>query len=400
MAEDGEYIEISENEMQDASDYSGSEHEEDLSGSENGQWEQQQDGADGEEAGVALDRKLHDFAPHDTEPVYSVDVHPTERTLLVTGGGDDCARLIRYEHMTEEVAEVAVLGSNTDSVIAVKFSTDGKLVASACMDGAVKIYDGLTGAPVQVLEGPNEVVWIDWHPKGPVIAAGAEDGMVWMWNALSGQCMQVFSGNALRSIAGLFSPDGKWLVTSGEGIVFVWNPKEGKAEIIYDRAQGLPITESEIISLAVNPASTLIAAGSADGHVSILHLTHQEVVKHLDAHTDAVEGLAFSPKLNFLLSAGLDARVIVWDLKSFAVRIQCANAAEDGVTSARWIADPDTFITSSVTGVVTVWDGRSGAKLDQVGLKDVPCLAVAPVPSNQLLFCAYDNGRLLSFAYN
>lgn len=396
FGETAELIE-SENEMQVEN---GCDSMSEDDGGEPGDFQMQDE--EEEEEGVALDRKLHDFAPSHGEPVYSIDPHPTDKTLLVTGGGDDWARLLRYEHMTEEFSVVADLGPNTDSIINVKFSVDGKFVATACMDGLVKIYDGVSGAAVQVLEGPNEVVWMDWHPRGHVIAAGAEDGTVWMWNAVSGQCMQVFAGGSMRSTTGCFSPDGKWLVSAGEGIVQVWNPKEGRAELSYDRQQGHPIPEADIISLAVNPASTLIAAGGADGRLVLLSLINWQVRGHLEAHTDAVEGLAFhpNPRLNFLVSAGLDGRLLIWDLNGLQIRAQCKTAEGEEITGVRWLSDPDTFITSAVNGLVSVWDGRSGAKLDQMGLGGVPCLAVAPIPTMNLLFCAYDNGRVVSFAYN
>jgi ribosome assembly protein SQT1 len=243
---------------------------------------------------------------------------------------------------------------------------------------------------------------MEWHPRGAVISAGADDGTVWLWNAVNGHCMHVFSGNAIRSTAGCFSPDGRWLVSAGEGIVQVWNPREGKAEVTYDRAQGHPVPEAEIISLAVNPASTLIAAGAADGSLVVMHLTHFQVRTSLLGHSDAIEGLSFhpNPKLNFLVSAGLDAQIYIWDLNTFQVRKKCGCDKDEGITSLRWLADPDTFITASVNGLVSVWDGRSGDRLDQMGLKDVPCLNIAPLPTMSLLFCAYDNGRLVSFAYN
>ncbi len=336
------------------------------------------------------------------EPIYAADVHPNDKTLLVTGGGDDWARLIRYEHMTEEYRVVAELGPHNDSVIAAKFSHDGALLATGSMDGQVKVWKGLTGEPVHVLEGPSELVWMTWHPRGNVIAAGSEDGTIWMWKADNGTCMKVFSGNAIRSTAGCFSPDGKWLVSAGEGLVQVWNPKEDQAHVTYDRSRGHPIPEGEFISLAINPQSNLIAAGCIDGQVVILHLQHQQIVKTLNVHADAVEGLSFhpNPKFNYLVSASLDGQIVIWDMNTFVIRTKCLNGEEDGITALLWLADPDTFITSSVSGMVSVWDGKSGAILDQMGLKDVPCLSVVPIPTKQLLFCGYDNGRLLSFAYN
>lgn len=212
--------------------------------------------------------------------------------------------------------------------------------------------------------------------------------------------MRVFATNSTRSNAGMFSPDGKWLVSCGEGCVFVWNPKEASAAVVYDRAQGHTISMSEIISLAINPACTIIAAGATDGSISILHLLHHQVLNCLQHHSDAVEGLAFSSKLNVLASAGLDSELVFWDMNNYTIRYQNRDEEVGEVTTLKWIRDPDTIVSASVSGQVTVRDGRSGLLLDQMGLKDVTCLDILPIPSQQLLFCAYDNGRVLSFAYN
>jgi ribosome assembly protein SQT1 len=387
----GEILDLEDDENQMSIDSSGDEHE----SNEDHQNTLSQDDDD-EEQGVALDRKMHDFMPHNGEPVYSLDVHPLDKTFIVTGGGDDVGRIFKYVQMEEEVQLVAELGGHTDSVIAVKFNFDGSLVATAGMDGLIKIWNGLTGAPVHSLEGANEIVWIDWHPKGSVIAAGAEDGTVWMWNASTGICMHVFAGNSLRSNQGMFSPDGKWLVSCGEGHVYVWNPKEGNAAVVYDKAQGHGLSNEDYVSLAINPASTIISAGAADGTISVLRLHHFEIINTLSFHSDSVEGLAFSPKLNVLASAGLDAKFFLWDMNNYTLRFQ--TDAEE-ITSLKWISEPDTIATASANGIVSVRDGRSGAILDQMGLKDVTCLEIYPIPTMQLMFCAYENGRLVSFAY-
>ena len=78
------------------------------------------------------------FSGHGGEPVY--DVMPSPKAgedLAVTGGGDDCGRLFRPS--TGE--EVAVLGGHNESVCNVGFSSDGELIATAALDGIVKIWD-------------------------------------------------------------------------------------------------------------------------------------------------------------------------------------------------------------------------------------------------------------------
>lgn len=111
------------------------------------------------------------------EPVYSVAIHPKDNDIVVSGGGDDKSYLWRVSN-GEKIFELA---GHTDSVTAVGFSVDGDYVASAGMDGKVRVWKAHTGEFCTAVEGPDDIIWIDWHPKGNILLAGASDSTVWMW---------------------------------------------------------------------------------------------------------------------------------------------------------------------------------------------------------------------------
>ena len=67
----------------------------------------------------------------------------------------------------------------------------------------------------RTLEGPSDVDWLAWHNKGNVLLAGSSDGTVWMWLAATGACMQVFAGHEGAVTCGIFTPDGRSVVTGG-----------------------------------------------------------------------------------------------------------------------------------------------------------------------------------------
>lgn len=93
--------------------------------------------------------------------------------------------------------EPILLTGHEDSVVDVKFSADGEMVATGGMDGKVRIWrrrrsGAQTGEQARPeewrdwefltnLATDSEIMWIDWHPKGPVLAAGCQDATVWMW---------------------------------------------------------------------------------------------------------------------------------------------------------------------------------------------------------------------------
>ncbi|KAG0028349.1 hypothetical protein BGZ82_008472, partial [Podila clonocystis] len=198
--------------------------EEDEDGEEAEQYDQEGNPVD-DEMVEFHDDSVQGFFTH-KEPVYDVALHPVHQNIAVTGGGDDKSYLWRL-YDGEQLYE---FGGHTDSVTQVAFSVDGTYVASGSMDGKVRVWKSETGEFICELEGPDEVVWINWHPKGNIILAGATDSSVWMWAVPSGAFMNVFNGHSGPVTSGMFTPDGKKIVTVSEDCsLIVWDPKSAAA---------------------------------------------------------------------------------------------------------------------------------------------------------------------------
>uniref|UniRef100_A0A669B8Q6 Coronin n=1 Tax=Oreochromis niloticus TaxID=8128 RepID=A0A669B8Q6_ORENI len=97
-----------------------------------------------------------------TEKIYSIKFHPLASGVLVSSSYDLTVRLWNLE----TGKQVKVLDGHQDQVFGMAWSPDGKLLATVCKDGKVRIYDPRKStSPLQEGPGPEghrgaRVVWV------------------------------------------------------------------------------------------------------------------------------------------------------------------------------------------------------------------------------------------------
>src|SRR5262249_16479155 len=131
---------------------------------------------------------------------------------------------------------VAVLGGaegHTKRIYSVAVSPDGKTLASAGDDKAIKLWDLATAKLLHTLTGQQGEVHapIAFSPDGKTLAstARANPGRLWDPTADPPQEKMVLRGHGDHVSSVAFSPDGKLLATSSpDGSVKVWDAGTGK----------------------------------------------------------------------------------------------------------------------------------------------------------------------------
>ncbi|KAI5792769.1 WD40-repeat-containing domain protein, partial [Pyronema domesticum] len=125
-------------------------------------------------------------------------------------------------------AALQALGGHSESINAVVFSPDGKILASASNDYTVRLWNCKTGALHMTLENSHDVNSLAFSPDGSLLASITTD-TIQLWNPITGKqqgCLDCpfpsFSGLALCVS---FSSDGRLLVVrSKDGEVQFWDP--------------------------------------------------------------------------------------------------------------------------------------------------------------------------------
>jgi len=341
---------------------------------EDGDGDVEVDGIEGEV--VWEDNSIRHFSGHEG-PVYAVAAHPTE-PLAVSGGGDDAGYI--WDVTDGEI--VVKLTGHTDSVTTAGFSSDGELVSTGGMDGRVRVWRRVgkenhrTWEFLTELQGPDEVMWLRWHPKGPVLLAGSNDSTVWLWQLPSGNIMQVFAGHTGPVQCGDFTPDGKRIVTAcGDNTLIYWDPRSPTPLFKLTR-QNARFDLGGITSLGINPASTIAVVGGTEGGVRVVSLSKGEVISALGGHTEgeSVEAIVFvniigaadgssasvgSAGAGTVVTGATDGKVCIWDLNTSRLRTTLEH--KDAVTSILvHPTKPHLVIPSSADHTLRTWDARAG----------------------------------------
>lgn len=230
------------------------------------------------------------------------------------------------------------------------------------------------------------------------MAAGSADGTVWMWNAQSGEVMQVFSGNAITSTCGSFTLDGKQLVSGGDGVVIVWNPKDGTSSLTYGGGHdGSLFPRDTAISLALHPALPVVVVGFSEGAIIALHLQHRQIISQMQKSDQSVEQIAFMDGKAIMVTAGLDGTVNVWDSNNYRERTSLKDSDLDGITSGCWLEGREGhFAVGCLNGTVAIWDIRSNQKLfsSPLGMENDAVFDLVHIPPLNLLLACHDDGKI------
>jgi WD40 repeat protein len=256
-----------------------------------------------------------------------------------------------------------------DIVFQAEFTPDGARIVTAGADGTVKVWDAKTGEQIGSLRRGTPVdvttyLTLAISPRGTEVAAIDSTGAIAdVWDLGSGALLREFTGNAgaTRSPALEFSRDGRWLATTTETDVSVYDTTT------WERLQ---IPGNDVTTLSFDPTGQRLVTATLRGDVSIWSVPSGERQWHLRESGDRIWHVAFSPNGAFVVATSHDGIDRIWNTRNGELQVELRNHRSASTwaefdASSRFVVSVDkdnevTITDVALRAVVSTLDGPTG----------------------------------------
>ena len=289
------------------------------------------------------------------EGIYSIAFSPTSSDTFATADWDGKIKIWRNNpDGTQKLTRT--LPGHEDTVSQIKYSPDGKFIASASWDTTIKLWDVESGNLINTLQGHKSGInSIAFSNDGQTLISGSEDKTIKLWSledkpkltktlkghtdsiktvivssdskliasagydnkimlwTISGELLQTIDAHNLAITSLAFTPDSNTLASaSWDNTVKLWSIKdEGETSKLLHTLTG---HQDGVTTISFNSDGTTLASGSGDRHIKLWNTQTGELIKNLRGHTSQINSLAFSGNDQFIISAEEQQGLFWWNL--------------------------------------------------------------------------------------
>ncbi|MCV3214807.1 AAA-like domain-containing protein [Plectonema radiosum NIES-515] len=271
--------------------------------------------------------------------VQKVRFSPDGKTIA-TASFDNTAKL-----WSADGRELLTLSGHTQPVVDVSFSPDGQAIATASQDGTAKLWNR-QGKLLRTLEKRTGVLWsVSFSPDGQKIASAGEDKTIKLWN-LNGNLLKTWKAHDEEVYSVSFNRDGKIATGSDDNIVKLWD-SQGK---LIDTFNG---HTQPVFNVSFSPDGKTLASASSDNTAILWNLKTKKKVT-LKGHLNNVRDIKFSPNGQIIATASWDKTVKLWRSRD-GLLLQTLQGHQGLVNSVSFNNDGKILASSSYDKTVKLW---------------------------------------------
>ncbi|KND02301.1 uncharacterized protein SPPG_02775 [Spizellomyces punctatus DAOM BR117] len=207
--------------------------------------------------------------------------------------------------------------THSAEVNALTLHTTGDYIVSASADGTWAFLDVDTGRSlfrVAQSEGGQAYTAAQFHPDGLILATGTNDSLVRLWDVKSQNNVRSFEGHKGKITGISFSENGYYLATSAadEAVVKFWDLRKlvnfQTIEIEAPKGTGVQSVQFDFSGQYI---------GAACGQELRIYLVKQwDELCNLSYHTANISDFKFGTDARYVLSAGMDGKIVAAGISS------------------------------------------------------------------------------------
>lgn len=267
---------------------------------------------------------------------------------------------------TESGALLRTLSHHTDWNLYLTADSKREHLASVTEDGLIRIWRLSDRSLVRTLGVPGRSVnAIAFSPQAASLFAACQDGTVRVWDLRRDG--EAYSWEAHRGSAFSLAshPDDRVLVSGGADGIRMWDVSAGVSQRLHLEAR-------DVRSLAVSPSGLLLASSEADESgqavARIRQLSTGSLLQTVTGHDEGINAVAFSGDGKRLVVAGAEGVLTVWRLRDplpereRGLQREHTLRGHSGAVQAVAFSPGDEWLYSGASdGVVHVWDLEDGS---------------------------------------
>ncbi|MGF1521376.1 MAG: toll/interleukin-1 receptor domain-containing protein [Leptolyngbyaceae cyanobacterium] len=260
------------------------------------------------------------------------------------------------------------LTGHTQPIPDVAISPDGQIIATASLDGTVRLWNP-QGAWLRTLEGHTDGVYgVCFSPNGAQLATAGADHTVRLWS-VTGNPMMTLMGHEDWVYGVCFRADGEYIAScSVDRTVRVWT-LAGK----YVRSL---LHDDTVIDVCFSSDGARLATACVDAKVRLWH-EDGTLLQVWEGHTGPVTTVRFSPQGDVLASGSVDGTLRLWDRASGNSEV--LHGHRDSVWKVRFSSDGQTLVSASSDNSLIFWNRVGHSLLTLKGHQDtVSAVALHP----------------------
>jgi len=291
-----------------------------------------------------------------------------------------------YSSRAQEFQLERTLQGHEGQVQNIRFSPNGKILASGGFDGQVILWDVATGRILRKMKGHAKTVYeVTFNKDGSLLASASEDGTACVWEVATGKNIGCFQNKPFPTFSGIFkqdlvsvsfvvfSPNSRYIYFSGDNGYIM------KADL--KTAVSGKVQPAEMIHSTNEPSGrwySTVTGGTVSQDEKYLVVTVGNLVKFIDLNNglmvryfrydgnylnDVVNG----PFPNSIATWSYDGKVTIWNATNGRILSSYQVTDPENYSGASFSRDGKLMVTAAYGSSVRVWDLNNGKLIATLG---------------------------------